>query len=124
MTSIRTLADVVALEALPLSDRHFPVSTYDLLRRSAETWPGRPALTVIDDPRAFEVSRRLTYQGLLEGVTSMANLLGELGVGPTDVTAYLLPNLLETHIALWGAEATGIAFPLSPLFSPAISWLF
>lgn len=118
MTNIRTLADIGELEAVPLSARHWPTSTFDLLRRGAERWPDQPALTIIEDPRAFQASRSVTFEELLRGVTSMANLLGELGVGPTEVTAYLLPNLLETHIALWGAEAAGIAFPLSPLLSP------
>jgi fatty-acyl-CoA synthase len=38
-----------------------------------------------------------------------------LGVGRRDVVAYVLPNLPETHLAIWGGEAAGIVFAISPL---------
>ncbi len=45
-------------------------------------------------------------------------MLFELGVGPNDVVSLLLPNLLQTHFALWGAEAAGIVNPVNPLLEP------
>jgi fatty-acyl-CoA synthase len=32
-----------------------------------------------------------------------------------DAVAFILPNLPETHLAIWGGEAAGIAFAISPL---------
>src|SRR5208283_6180090 len=31
----------------------------------------------------------------------------------------LLPNLPETHLAIWGGEAAGVAFAISPLLETA-----
>jgi fatty-acyl-CoA synthase len=43
----------------------------------------------------------------------------DLGIGPTDVVTYLLPNIPQTHSVLWGAEAAGIVNPINPLLEPA-----
>ena len=32
----------------------------------------------------------------------------------SDVVAYVLPHLAETHLALWEAEAAGIAMAINP----------
>ena len=40
-------------------------------------------------------------------------------MGPSDVVTYILPNLPQTHFALWGAETSGIANPINPLLEPA-----
>ncbi len=46
-------------------------------------------------------------------------MLHELGVGPTDIVSYLLPNLPETHFTLWGGQAAGIVNPINPLLEPS-----
>ncbi len=43
-----------------------------------------------------------------------ANLLADLGMGPQDVMALLLPDLLETQVLLWGGQAAGIVCPIPP----------
>src|SRR5690606_25409616 len=50
--------------------------------------------------------------------TQAANLFRDLGVGPRDVVAYLLPNCLETAVALMGATIAGIANPINPMLEP------
>ena len=52
-------------------------------------------------------------------ITATANFLHELGVGKDDAVALVLPNLPETHLAIWGAQAAGIAFAINPMLEPA-----
>jgi fatty-acyl-CoA synthase len=58
-----------------------------------------------------------SYHSLLQGIHQTANLLHQLGVGPQDAVAVLLPGGLAYHLALWGGEAAGIVQPLNPLLS-------
>ena len=60
-----------------------------------------------------------SHDALLRRVTQAANLFHRLGIAPGEVVAYVLPNLPQTHFALWGAEAAGIACAVNPLLEPA-----
>ena len=112
---LRNLADIEALERLPIEHRLAqPVSSYAALRRAAAATPRAPALTFVPsgDPADGEV--RYDYAALAARVTQAANAFASLGVGRRDVVSYLLPNLPETHFTLWGAEAVGIVNPVNP----------
>lgn len=61
----------------------------------------------------------MTYAQLIGKIRQTANMLNDLGVGPTDVVTYLLPNFPQTHFILWGAEAADIANPINPLLEAA-----
>ncbi len=110
-------ADVAELEKLPFEQAVEARSTYDLLRASAEAVPERWALTFLPGPELDADPRRLTHAELFAGVTQAANLFAELGVGPDDVVSFLLPGLIETHLAFWGAEAAGAVNPINFLLS-------
>jgi fatty-acyl-CoA synthase len=56
----------------------------------------------------------LTYGVLLGKLHQSANLLADLLIGTQDVIALLLPDLLETHLLLWGGQAAGIVCPIHP----------
>lgn len=120
---VRTLNDVKAIgEQWPPHD--LPESSYELLRRSAETYAERIAISYFETAENHHQTRKLNYRELFQGVTRVANLLHRLGVCQGDVVALLLPNLPETHLALWGAEAAGVVMPLNPfLEAKAISTL-
>jgi fatty-acyl-CoA synthase len=111
---ILTRSDVMTASALGLPT-DLPTSSYDLLRRSTETHGERVAIRYFASVEAHSETRTLTYSELFEGVTRTANMLAGVGVGRGDVVALLLPNLPETHLALWGAEAAGVVMPLNPL---------
>ncbi len=107
-------ADVAAIEAAGWP-ADLPATTYELFRRSAERFGDATALSFflsVDDHRR---TRDWSYRALLAEVTRAANMFTRLGVGPTDVVAYVLPNLPETHFTLWGAEAAGTALAVNPL---------
>ena len=63
-------------------------------------------------------AHEVTYRELLRKVTQAANAFHALGVGPSDVVSYVLPNLLETHYTIWGGEAAGIVNAVNPLLEP------
>ncbi len=115
MGKIRTLSDIEEIERVPFVKRQFALSTYTMIRQSALTSPDRPALVFFPDGVHYRASIQVTYRQLLERIHQVANMLSELGVGPTDVVSLLLPNLPQTHFALWGAEAAGIVNPINPL---------
>ena len=65
-------------------------------------------------------NRNITFKQLLAGINQCANLLYGHGVRKDDVVSLLLPNFIETHYALWGAEAAGIVNPVNPLLEAEV----
>ena len=115
---IRNFADVQAFEAEPLARRALPRSTYDALAASAKRWPDAKALSFFLTADTYEHTLTWTYADLLVDVTRAANLLHELGVDADHPVAFVLPNLPETHFAIWGGEAAGVVLAINPLFEP------
>ncbi|MGO4811697.1 acyl-CoA synthetase [Cupriavidus sp. 2MCAB6] len=112
---VRRLEDVEQIERTPWRDAIRATNTYDVLRTACERWPERVALRLLLDGSASAPTRDVRYAELLEGIHRTANTLHRLGVTPGVPVAILLPNLIEGHLALWGAEATGIASPINPM---------
>jgi fatty-acyl-CoA synthase len=113
------MEDVHHLERTPLEEFMEVKTTYDLFRQCAETYPKNEALVFLLQGRNDEPAPSLTYSQLLQQIHQTANFLHRLEVGPKDVVSTLLPNMIETHLSLWGSEAAGIANPISPLLEAA-----
>ncbi len=115
---IMVLADALAvgIDGLPAD---LPKTSYDLISRAAAVHGDRTAIAYFESVDAHERTKTLSYDDLFAQVTQAANLFHRLGIGPSDVIAILLPNLPETHVALWGAEAAGIVLPLNPMLEAA-----
>lgn len=111
-------ADVIEIEKVPLTERIKATSTYEMLRDAARRSPDKPAVLFLRDGLPDETPLSWSYRALFGRITQLANALHRLGVGPRDVTSILLPNLPHYHIAMWGAEAAGIANPINPLLEP------
>ncbi len=116
--TIRTLADIEAIEKVPLRERLNVDSTYEFIRRGAQIDPDRVALSFLFSGEAWESPVEVPYKELLAKIHQTANLCRDMGVGPEDVATVLLPNLPQTHYALWGAEAAGIVNPINPMLTP------
>ena len=114
---IQSLADLHHVEATPLAQSVPWPSTYDLIRASALAHADQPALTFLQTGQPGGACTTWRYRQLLQGIHQTANLLHQLGVGPQDAVAVLLPGGLAYHLALWGGEAAGIVQPLNPLLS-------
>lgn len=115
MNGIAQLSDVVAIErACP----RLPDSSYEMIGQAAAAHPGEPALTFFLRPEDHAHARTWDYATLFARITATANFFHSLGVGPKDVIAFVLPNLPETHLTVWGGEAAGIVFATNPLLEP------
>lgn len=120
MSIIATVADVERIESVPLNERNLPNSTYEAIQRTASSTPNNTAISFFLQATEYEKSVSWSYKQLLEAVTQTANMLHELGVGPTDTVSYVLPNLPQTYFTLFGGEAAGIANPINPLLEPHV----
>lgn len=114
---IRSMADVCRLEVAQLADVLTVKSTYEIFRRSAETFGDKTALTFLRTANPDDEPLQWSYAELLAGIHQTANLLHRIGLRPDDAVGVLLPGCLDYHLALWGGEAAGIVQPLNPLLS-------
>jgi fatty-acyl-CoA synthase len=113
---IKTIADVKALENTGAWHTRIPATnTYDLLRLACQKYADKTALQFVTSGQADAPTIKQTYAELMQSIHRTANALHTLGVTSTSPVALLLPNLLETHWALWGAQACGIASPINPM---------
>jgi fatty-acyl-CoA synthase len=112
---IRSLDDLIAYEQTPWQQQLPARSTYELLLRACGSHPERTALRFVltGAPDAPEIS--IDYRTLQEQVTRTANAFHGAGIAPGQAVTLLLPNLPETHYALLGAQAAGIASPVNPM---------
>ncbi|KJS31241.1 MAG: AMP-binding protein [Desulfatitalea sp. BRH_c12] len=113
--TIRNLADIEAIEQVPLSERVTEKSTYELISKGAAINPDAIAMSFIADGDRYREPLRVTYGQFMAKIRQTANMLADMGVRSTDVVTYLLPNLPQTHFVLWGAEMAGIANPINPM---------
>jgi len=119
MGTFANLADVKAIEnEMPWEKRDLPRSMYEFLTRARDAHGARPAISyqIFSGPQ--DKSKTLTWAELHRQVTQAANLFRSLGVGETDVVAYVLPNCLETAVTLLGGAVAGIVNPINPLLEP------
>ena len=116
MNGIAALSDVVAIEGHcpPL-----PASTYEMIGRAAAAHADAPALSFFVHARDHERPLTWGYATLFAQITATANFFHSLGIGKDDVIAFVLPNLPQTHLTIWGGQAAGIVLAINPLLEPA-----
>ena len=112
---IATMADVERIEATPLEDQYAYQSTYEMFANAADQYGAGRALIFLPGGSADEEPVIYTHRELFGRITQAANLFHRLGIDSRDVVAYVLPNLPQTHFALWGGEAAGIVCPVNPM---------
>ena len=130
---IRNQADIAAVEAVPLSERALPESSYAALVSAAKRSPDAQALSFFLSADRLDETHAWSYVELVADVTRAANLFAALGVAAERPVAYVLPNLPETHFAILGRRSrrrgarrqpvarteTGRGYPaLRPRFGP------
>ncbi len=113
--AVETFEDILAIERVPLSDRNIPPTTYEMLKTGSMIAPDAPALTFFLLAARLEQTTVWSHRELFSRINQAANLFHRLGVGREDAVAFILPNLPETHLAIWGGEAAGVAFAINPL---------
>ncbi|WP_127105197.1 acyl-CoA synthetase [Pararhodobacter zhoushanensis] len=114
-----SVADTKAIEAeMPWVERDLPVTVYDLLSQTRQSFGSRDALSFqmfSDDGAKAET---LSWNEFHTRVTQAANFFRSLGVGEGDTVAYILPSINESVITLFGAMTAGIVNPINPLLEP------
>lgn len=113
---IQSIEDVQSVEQLgPWQTRLAATNTYDLLRLACQKHGDKTALQFLTSGQADAPTIRQTYAELMQSIHKAANVLHAVGVRADSPVAILLPNLLENHWVLWGAQAAGIASPINPM---------
>lgn len=118
MKAFATLADIEALESMPLEAVAPCRTPYQLIRAAAERFPDREVFTFLPDAGLDTPPRRVRLRELLTNIHRAANAFRSLGVHETDTVAMLAPNTPEAHAVLWGAELAGRVCPINFLLQP------
>ncbi len=119
MGRFASVADRDAVQnAMPWSQQDVPVTLYQFLTRTRDRFGARKALTFQLTSGPTDRAETLTWADLHRRVTQAANLFRSLGIGERDVVAYILPNAVETAVALLGGAVAGIVNPINPLLEP------
>ncbi|MCA0044135.1 acyl-CoA synthetase [Celeribacter litoreus] len=103
---------------MPWEQRDIPVTIYERLSETARKFPNRPAFSYQITSGAKDKAETLTWQETHKQVTQAANMFRALGVGETDVIAYILPNANETVVTFLAGMVAGIVNPINPLLEP------
>jgi len=117
LARLSTDDDVRALESVPVEERIPYQNIYEMIAAAAKTGPGHPAISYLPDLEPETAPVTLSRADLLGRITQAANLFHDIGLTSTDVVAFLLPTLAETHVVLWGAETAAIAAPINYLLT-------
>ena len=116
MRAFATVADRDSYEAdKPYAERDVAVTMYEFLGRTRAAHGARKAVSFQLLSGPDDAAETLTWNDLHGHVTAAANLFRSLGIGESDVVAFMLPNCLETAITLLAGMVAGIVNPINPL---------
>ncbi|WP_299144407.1 acyl-CoA synthetase [uncultured Tateyamaria sp.] len=110
------IADRDAIQnEMPWEERDVAKTVFGMLSDTAAKYPTHNAISyqIFSDPKSK--AETLTWTQLRDRTAQTANLFRSMGIGPTDVVAFILPNATETVLTLLGGEVAGIVNPINPL---------
>ena len=118
MRTFATPADVRALEEEGRwEDQDIPRTTHGMLTRVAERHGDRKAVTFQLTSGPTDPAETLTWTEVRDEVHRTANLFRDLGIGESDVVAFILPNATETFLTLIAGSVAGVVNPINPLLA-------
>ncbi|MDG2340873.1 MAG: AMP-binding protein, partial [Paracoccaceae bacterium] len=99
-------------------DRGLPVTMYDFISSTKDRFPNRPAISfqILSGPK--DKAETLTWSEFHAKSVQTANMLRDMGIGPDDTVAYILPICHEASFTLMGGMIAGIVSPINPLLEP------
>jgi len=112
---METTASIEEFEKTPLLEQFPYTDSYHLLMHSAARFGNDTALEFLLQGSRDETSHSVSFKQLGINITRTANLLNRLGVNPNTAVSIILPILPQTHYAIWGSQAAGIANPINPM---------
>src|SRR6056297_3372137 len=98
--------------------REKPATLYQMLSATVRAFPDRPALSYQLLSGPTDKAQTLTWQQFHDQCCQAANLFRSLKMAEDDVIALVLPNCVETAVAIIGAAIAGIVNPVNPLLEP------
>lgn len=112
---LETIQSVEAFESAPLLAQFPHTNSYSLFQQSAQRFGDEPAIEFLLSGRRDETAETISFRQLAQRITQTANLLHSIGVTAQDAVSILLPIMPQSHPAIWGAQAAGIANPINPM---------
>ncbi|MFC0282515.1 acyl-CoA synthetase [Camelimonas abortus] len=109
----RNLAEIEELERTPLSVHVPEKSVFERLQNACRRNADRLAFRLLREGRPDEETRDVTYAEFGRQLIQAANMFRALGVGPGDAVSLLMPVWPETFVAMFGAQAAGVANPVN-----------
>ncbi|QQS12015.1 MAG: acyl-CoA synthetase [Rhodospirillales bacterium] len=116
---IRTHADIVELERVPVAERIRHNNVLDVMLEAAERNADRVAIRFLSGAGAADPVRDVTFKEMMRRTIQSANLLRAQGIGPDDTVTLLMPSLPETFFTLWAAEIACVANPVNYFLEPS-----
>ncbi len=110
-----TIGNIVDFERTPLAEQFPFTDSYHLIQSSVTRFGDDIALEFLLQGLPDEPTRQISFAELGRKINSTANLLNSLGINASGAVSIILPALPQTHFALWGSQAAGIANPINPM---------
>ncbi len=111
-----SIADTERLESESAwAERDVPKTLFSLLSQTAEKFGSRNAISFQLRSGEKDKAETLTWSELHRRTAQTANMFRSLGIGQSDVVAFILPNCNETVLTLLGGMTAGIVSPINPL---------
>ncbi len=110
---VRTLADIEALERVPLGERIQQQNVLELLQEAARKYSRGVAIRYLTGTGPEAEVEDVNFYQLLRRTIQTANLLRSQGIGHDDVVTLLMPSVPQTFYALWGAQIVAVANPVN-----------
>ncbi|MGR3745041.1 MAG: AMP-binding protein [Pseudooceanicola nanhaiensis] len=117
--TIRTVADIDALEARPFAEVYPLRTPWDIIRAAGESHGEEPAIRYLHDAADPSRDEVVTYADLAARCMGAARVFRDLGVVPGRSVAILAQHTPMAQVALWGAQIAGHACPINPMLKPA-----
>src|SRR5262249_14127996 len=116
---LRSIADVEALERVPLETRIPSWDANDWIRQGLDRAPDKVAIQYVADGKPDTPPIAWTYRELKERTTATANLFRSLGVGDTDAVLYLTPTIPSLYSVMLASLAAGVSCCVNWMLEPS-----
>ena len=115
---LRSIADVEALERVPLEQRIPSWDANDWIRGGLDRAPDKVAIQYVADGKPETPPIAWTYGELKRRTIATANLFRALGVGDTDAVLYLMPTLPALYTVMLASLAAGVSCCINWMLEP------
>ena len=119
---LRSIADVEALERVPLETRIPSWDANDWIRGGLDRAPDKVAIQYVADGRPDTAPIAWTYRELKARTIATANLFRSLGVGDQDAVLYLMPTIPSLYTVMLASLAAGVSCCVNWMLEPS-HWL-